>query len=47
VGGVLALGCTVGQGMTGVSTLAIGSMVALGAIIAGGMAGLRAIERMV
>ena len=35
IGGVLALGCTIGQGITGVSTLAIGSMLALGSIILG------------
>lgn len=34
-GGVLALGCTIGQGITGVSTLAIGSIAALMAIIFG------------
>ncbi len=34
-GGVLALGCTVGQGITGVSTLALGSFIALFAFIAG------------
>ena len=34
-GGVLALGCTIGQGITGVSTLALGSFIALFAIIAG------------
>ena len=34
-GGVLALGCTVGQGITGVSTLALGSFITLFAIIAG------------
>ena len=34
-GGVLAMGCTVGQGITGVSTLAIGSFIALGGIILG------------
>ena len=28
-GGVVALGCTVGQGITGMSTLALGSMLAL------------------
>ena len=33
IGGVLALGCTVGQGITGVSTLALGSFITLGAII--------------
>ena len=31
-GGVAALGCTVGQGITGVSTLAVGSFLAVGAI---------------
>ncbi|MCB1434803.1 MAG: YeeE/YedE family protein [Alphaproteobacteria bacterium] len=46
VGGVLALGCTIGQGMTGVSTLAIGSFIALIAIIAGGFAGLRVFDRL-
>lgn len=34
-GGVLALGCTIGQGITGVSTLAIGSIATLFAIIFG------------
>jgi hypothetical protein len=34
-GGVLALGCTIGQGITGVSTLAIGSFLALFSIIFG------------
>ncbi|MCP3867862.1 MAG: YeeE/YedE family protein [Gammaproteobacteria bacterium] len=34
-GGVLAMGCTIGQGVTGVSTLALGSFVALGSIIVG------------
>ena len=38
IGGVLALGCTVGQGITGVSTLALGSFLALGAIILGSAA---------
>jgi uncharacterized membrane protein YedE/YeeE len=51
VGGVTALGCTVGQGLSGVSTLAVGSAIALAAIIAGGMAGVRyqawRVERMV
>ncbi len=35
VGGILALGCTIGQGITGVSTLAMGSMLALISIIFG------------
>ena len=34
-GGVLALGCTIGQGVTGVSTLAAGSFIALASIIFG------------
>ena len=34
-GGVLALGCTIGQGVTGMSTLALGSLVSLVSIIAG------------
>jgi hypothetical protein len=40
-GGVLAMGCTVGQGLSGVSTLAIGSIVAWLSIIAGAVLGLR------
>jgi uncharacterized membrane protein YedE/YeeE len=35
IGGVLAMGCTIGQGVTGVSTLATGSYLALGSIILG------------
>ncbi|MCG6935133.1 MAG: YeeE/YedE family protein [Proteobacteria bacterium] len=35
VGGVLALGCTIGQGISGVSTLAVGSFLAVGSIILG------------
>lgn len=34
-GGVVALGCTIGQGVTGVSTLSISSFLVLGSIIAG------------
>lgn len=34
-GGVTALGCTIGQGLTGISTLAAGSFLAFGAIVAG------------
>jgi uncharacterized membrane protein YedE/YeeE len=45
VGGVMALGCTVGQSITGVSTLALGSFVTFAAIIAGGFLGLRLLER--
>ncbi|HEY4636878.1 MAG TPA: YeeE/YedE thiosulfate transporter family protein, partial [Burkholderiales bacterium] len=34
-GGITALGCTIGQGITGISTLALGSFLAFGAIVAG------------
>jgi uncharacterized membrane protein YedE/YeeE len=45
IGGVMALGCTVGQAITGVSTLALGSFLTFAAIIAGGFWGLRVLER--
>ena len=35
IGGVLAMGCTIGQGISGLSTLALGSILTLVAIIAG------------
>jgi hypothetical protein len=40
-GGVTALGCTVGQGLTGISTLALGSLLAVPSIVAGAVAGLK------
>ncbi len=40
-GGVTALGCTIGQGLSGVSTLAIGSFIAVAGIVLGGVATLR------
>jgi len=40
-GGVTALGCTVGQGITGLSTLAVGSMLTLVSILVGAVAALR------
>ena len=40
-GGVTALGCTIGQGLTGISTLALGSFMALAGIIAGCVAALK------
>ena len=40
-GGVTAMGCTIGQGLSGISTLALGSFIALGGILAGGVLGLR------
>jgi hypothetical protein len=44
VGGILALGCTIGQGITGMSTLALGSLLAWLAIMAGGVLGIRYLE---
>lgn len=44
-GGVMALGCTIGQAVTGVSTLAVGSLLTFAAIAAGGIYGLRTLER--
>ncbi len=41
VGGVTAMGCTVGQGLSGVSTLALGSFIAVAGIIGGAVLGLR------
>jgi hypothetical protein len=35
IGGVLSMGCTIGQGITGVSTLALGSFMTLASIILG------------
>ncbi|OYV45452.1 MAG: hypothetical protein B7X12_08740 [Halothiobacillus sp. 20-53-49] len=40
-GSVLAMGCTVGHGLSGISTLALGSFVALGAIMVGAWLALR------
>jgi uncharacterized membrane protein YedE/YeeE len=40
-GGVTALGCTVGQGLSGLSTLAIGSFIAVAGIVAGSVATLK------
>jgi uncharacterized membrane protein YedE/YeeE len=37
-GGITALGCTVGQGITGFSTLALGSIITFAAIVAGAAA---------
>jgi hypothetical protein len=45
IGGVLALGCTVGQAITGFSTLAVGSIITFAAIVTGGVAGIKTMER--
>lgn len=41
IGGVTALGCTFGQGISGVSTLSLGSLIAVAGIVAGAWATLR------
>lgn len=43
-GGVLAMGCTIGQGLTGMSTLSFTSILALGSIILGGVVGMKYME---
>jgi hypothetical protein len=40
-GGVTAVGCTIGQGLSGLSTLALGSLLVFGAVIAGGWLGIQ------
>lgn len=44
IGGVTALGCTVGQAITGFSTLAVGSLITFIAIIIGGLIGFKLLE---
>ena len=44
-GGAMALGCSVGQGLTGLSTLALSSFVAAAGILLGSAAGLRGVFR--
>jgi uncharacterized membrane protein YedE/YeeE len=41
IGGVMAFGCSIGQGLTGISTLALASFVAVAGILAGSAIGLR------
>lgn len=41
IGGVMAFGCSIGQGLAGMSTLALGSFVAVAGILLGTAAGLR------
>jgi len=41
VGGVTAMGCTIGQGLSGLSTLSLNSVVALAAIVLGAVVSLR------
>jgi uncharacterized membrane protein YedE/YeeE len=45
VGGILGFGCTIGQGVTGVSTLSIQSFIAVAAMVAGAVFGVARLER--
>ncbi len=45
IGGITALGCTVGQSIAGVSTLAAGSFLTFVAIVAGGVLGMKWMEK--
>jgi uncharacterized protein len=44
-GGVMAFGCSIGQGLTGLSTLALASFIAVAGIMLGTAAGLRGVLR--
>ncbi len=44
IGGVLSLGCTLGQGVTGVSTLAMGSFITFAFLVIGGIVGMKIME---
>jgi uncharacterized protein len=44
-GGIMALGCTIGQGITGVSTMAAGSFLTFAGLLAGGVLGVKTLER--
>lgn len=46
IGGVLALGCTVGQAVTGTATLAAGSFLVFAALVGGGVIGLKTMEHL-
>ena len=44
IGGALAFGCSVGQGITGVSALSLHAVLSLAAILAGGWWGVKRLE---
>lgn len=45
VGGVFALGCTIGQGVSGLATLSLGSIISVAAIVLGGIVTIRVLMR--
>ncbi|MCE1236892.1 MAG: YeeE/YedE family protein [Hyphomicrobiales bacterium] len=46
IGGVMALGCTVGQALTGAATLAVGSFLTFAGLIVGGILGMKTLENL-
>ena len=44
-GGAMAYGCSIGQGLTGLSTLALPSFIAVAGIVGGAALGIRAASR--
>ena len=47
IGGVLALGCTIGQALSGFSTMAVGSTITFVFIVVGGIIGVKYMEHLV
>jgi uncharacterized protein len=45
IGGIMALGCTIGQGITGISTMSLGAFLTFAGLIVGGMVGVKTLER--
>jgi uncharacterized protein len=45
IGGIMALGCTIGQGITGISTMALGAFLTFAGLVAGGVLGVKTLER--
>jgi uncharacterized protein len=45
IGGIMALGCTIGQGITGISTMSLGAFLTFAGLVAGGMLGVKTLER--
>ncbi|MER2606334.1 MAG: YeeE/YedE family protein [Siculibacillus sp.] len=46
IGGVVALGCTVGQAVTGAATLAMSSFLVFAALVVGGVVGMKVLENL-
>ncbi len=44
IGGMMALGCTIGQGITGLSTLSLGAFLTFAGLVGGGIVGVKVLE---